>query len=126
VRNIDQAAQAKPGRRIGGGKPGPGRPKGSKNRVDSARAKTAKEALGKLSGADEFIALYKPAKRKKQLGICFRILAYLYDQSHGRAAEQDVPGKGSAVKVYIGLTRREEAVIELSRKAHGPGPATGK
>jgi hypothetical protein len=103
------------------GKPGPGRPKGSKNAADSARAKTAREALDRLGGSDAFVELYRKAERARDLAICKGVLTYLYDQSYGKAAEQDVPGKGTAVKFYIGLTKHEEAVIEVSRKkANGP------
>lgn len=80
-----------------------GRPPGSQNdEPHSLRAQTARQALRKIGDAEVFVSLFNKALKLKDLGTCYRIATYLYDQAYGKAPEQDQPAGGTPVRVVIG------------------------
>jgi hypothetical protein len=83
---------------------GRGRPKGSPNKTKTLLARVAREALDSIGGAQIFVDLYNACG--ENLTLKFSIAKFLYEQAHGRAAEQTSPDDPErAVKIVVALPR---------------------
>ena len=88
---------------------GRGRPKGSPNKTKTLLARVAREALDSIGGAQIFVDLYNVCG--ENLTLKFAIAKFLYEQAHGRAAEQASPDDPDrAVKIIVALPRNSSPV----------------